>query len=63
MQPGFTAGWLADEIQVNCEILKKIAVAETFEFLLCLTKVQHYYSLTNAFQWVFSDTTYWRVDF
>ena len=45
-QPGLTAGWqagrLADEIQV-----------EIFNLSLCLTKVQHYYSLTNAFQSVF----------
>ena len=41
-------------MQVNFEI---------FNLLLRLTKLQHHYSLTNAFQLVFSDKTYCKVDF
>ena len=36
-------------MQVNFKIFKT-NYAETFEFLLRLTKVQHHYSTTNAFQ-------------
>jgi len=46
--PGVTAGCLADEIVLNLEFLKYI-LDEIFDFLLCLTKVQCYYSRTNAF--------------
>ena len=54
-QPDLTAGRLADEIQVNFEIFKvgcrsKYPTQVSFR----LTKVQHHYSLTNAFQLVFS---------
>ena len=34
-----------------------------FDLSLRLTKVQHHYSLTNAFKLVFSDKTYCKVDF
>ena len=65
-QPGLTAGrqagWLADKIQVNFEIFK-IVYVKIFNLLLHLTKVQHHYSLTNAFKLVFSDKTYCMVDF
>ena len=40
-------GRLADEIQVN---FKKLLHIEMLEFLLHLTKAQHYYSSTNAFK-------------
>ena len=67
MQPGLTAGRqagrLADEIQVNFEIFKISCRAEIFVFSLRLTKIQHHYSLTNAFQWVFSDKAYCKVNF
>ena len=48
-QPGLTAGWQADEIQVNFEIFK---VGCRSKYLTCRFKVQHHYSLTNcnAFQ-------------
>ena len=41
---------VADEIQVNLEIFKNhCSYIERFDFLLCLTKVQHHYSSRNAF--------------
>ena len=47
-EPGLTAGrqsgrQVADEIQVNLEILKSLYM-ERFDFLLRLTKLQHHYS-------------------
>ena len=45
-QLGLTAGWLADEIQLIFENFK----IESIDFLLHLTKVQHYYSCTNTFK-------------
>ena len=53
-QPGLMAGKQADEIQVNFEVFK----VEIFDLLLRLTKVQHHYSLTNAFQPVFLGKAY-----
>ena len=58
LQPGLMAGKLAgrlaDEIQVNFENIKiACGLKLIFEFSFCLTKIQHHYSLTNAFQWVF----------
>ena len=54
VQPGLTAGWLAgrlaDEIQVDFEIFK---IGCRLKYSLHLTKIQHHYSLTNAFQRVF----------
>jgi len=48
--PGLTAGWLADEIVLNLEILKIIQLLdEIFDFSLCSTKVRYYYSRTNTF--------------
>ena len=44
-QPGLTAGWQADEVQVNFEIFK---VGCRLKYLTCHFKVQHHYSLTNA---------------
>ena len=52
VQPGLTAGWQADEIQVNFENFK-IGYRLKYLFSLRLTKIQHHYSLTNAFQRVF----------
>ena len=43
---------LADEMQVNFEFLN---------FLLCLTKLQHYYSNMNAFKLVFSAKACFKV--
>ena len=59
-QPGLTAGRqadrqagrLADEIQVNFEIFK-VDCKSKYDLSFCLTKVQHHYSLINAFQPVF----------
>ena len=52
VEPGLTAGrQVADEIQVNLEILKnQCSYIERFDFLLRLTKVQHHYSSRNALQ-------------
>ena len=60
VQPGLTAGRLADEIQVNLEIFK---VGCRLKYLTCCSKVQHHYSLTNAFQLVFSGKAGCKVDF
>ena len=49
-QPGLMAGRPADEIQVNFEIFK---VGCRSKYSTCRFKVQHHYSLTNAFQPVF----------
>ena len=40
-QPGFMAGWVIDEMQVNFEFLKTIT-DQIFIFLLHLIKLQHY---------------------
>ena len=45
-QPGLTAGRQADEIQVNFKIFK----VGLFDLLLCLTKVQHHYSLHSRWK-------------
>ena len=51
-QPGLTAGWQAvrpaDEIQVNFEIFK-VGCRSKYSIFASLTKVQHHFSLTNAF--------------
>ena len=41
LMAGRLAGWLADEMQVNFEFLK-LFVDQILNFLLCLTKLQHY---------------------
>ena len=56
LQAGWLAGWQADEIQVNFEIFK-------IGNILHLTKIQHYNSLANPLQRVFSNKTYCKVDF
>ena len=46
--------------------LEKICVfnlADKYDLSFRLTKVQHHYSLTNAFQLVFSGKAYCKVDF
>ena len=50
VQPGLTAGWLAlaDEIQADFEIFKIGCKLKYSSF--ALMKIQHHYSLTNAFQ-------------
>ena len=61
-QPGLTAGWLAGWLagwpagRRNTGKFRKFQnwlLAEILEFSLRLTKIQHHYSLTNAFQRVF----------
>ena len=65
-QPGLTAGRQAgrpaDEIQVNFEIFK-VGCRSKYLTVASLTKVQHHFSLTNAFQPVFSGKAYCKVDF
>ena len=34
---------------------------KSFDFSLCLTKIQHHYSTTNAFQVVFSGKMCWKA--
>ena len=61
-QPGLTAGWQADEIQVNFEIFKVGCRSKYSSCRFVLPRpVQHHYSLTNAFQSVFSGKAYWKV--
>ena len=64
-QPGLTAGrqsirqtkyWLISKFS-------KLAVGRNIRLVASLTKVQHHYSLTNAFQPVFSSKAYCKVDF
>ena len=63
-QPGLMAGWWADEIQVNFEIFEVGCRSKYFTQLsVRVTKVQHHYSLTNAFQLVFSCKACCKVDF
>ena len=50
-EPGLT-GRQADDLPVSFKIFKL-----SYRVLLRLTKVQHHYGLTNAFQQVFSDTS------
>ena len=45
--PGLTAGSQADEMQVNFKILNSLYI-KTVNFSLHLTKVENYYSCTNA---------------
>ena len=40
-----------------------LAVGRNIRLVASLTKVQHHYSLTNAFQLVFSGKAYCKVDF
>ena len=67
-QPVLTAGWQAGQ-QADRQNTGKFLnfqnwlQAEIFDFLLRLTKIQNHYSLTNAFQRVFSDKAYCKVDF
>ena len=70
-QPSLMAGWpsvrpsvrLADEIQMNFEIFKVGCRSKYSTSVASLTKVQHHYSLTNAFQLNFSGKAYCKVDF
>ena len=64
-KPGLTAGrqsvrqtkyWLISKFS-------KLAVGRNIQFVASLTKVQHHYSLTNAFQPVFLGKAYCKVDF
>ena len=62
-QLGLTAGRLAGW-QMKYKIFKVgCRLKYVFELSLHLTKVQHHYSLTNAFQPVFSGKAYCKVDF
>ena len=55
-QPGLTAGWQA--VRRNTGEFRNF-----LKLSFRLTKVQHHYSLTNAFQLVFSGKAYCKVDF
>ena len=59
---GWLAGWLAGRLTKYRWILK-LAVGRNIQVFASLMKIQHHYSLTNAFQWVFSDKAYCKVDF
>ena len=65
VQPGLTAGWQAGGRQNTGEFrnFQSWLQVEIFDLSLRLTKVQHHYSLTNAFQPVFSGKAYCKVDF
>ena len=60
-QPGLTAGRLAG--RRNTGEFRTFQSWLYVDLLLCLTKVQHHYSLTNAFQLVFLSKAYCKVDF
>ena len=67
-QPGLTAGMQAGRLAGRrntgkFQRFQNWLWAEIFEFSLRLTKIWHHYSLTNAFQRVFSDKVYCKVDF
>ena len=57
-QPGVTAGRQAGRQTKYSEFESCL-----FDLSLRLTKIQHHYRLTNAFQPVFSGKAYYRVDF
>ena len=63
-QPGLTAGRQAGRRNTgefrNFQSWLKV---EIFDLSFRLTKIQHHYSLTNAFQPVFSGKAYCKVDF
>ena len=57
------AGWLAGRRNTGkFRNFQNWLWAEIFEFSLRLTKIHHHYSLTIAFQWVFLDKAYCKVD-
>ena len=64
-QPGLTAGRQAVRQTKYRRISKfsKLAVGRNIRVVASLTKVQHHFSLTNAFQPVFSGKAYCKVDF
>ena len=63
-QPGLTAGWQAGRRNTGeFRNFPSWLYVEIFDLSFRLTKVQHHYSLTNAFQLVFSDKAYCKVDF
>ena len=51
---------MADEIQVNFEI-SKLAVGRNIRLVTSFNQGTASYSLTNAFQSVFSGKAYWKV--
>ena len=46
VEPDLMAGWLADKIWARLEVLK---VCCCCNFSICLAKVLHYFSISNAF--------------
>ena len=64
-QPGLTAGRLAGCRRNTGEFqnFQSWLLVEIFDLSLRLTKVQHHYSFTNAFQPVFLGKAYCKVDF
>ena len=62
---GWLAGWLAGRLagRQNTGEFRGCRLKYVFDLLLRLTKVQHRYSLTNAFQLVFLGKAYCKVDF
>ena len=58
-QPDLTAGRLAGRRNIGeFQNFQSWLLVEIFDLSLHLTKVQHHYSLTNAFQLVFSGKAY-----
>ena len=61
---GLVAGWLAGRQNPGkFQNFKNLLQIEMLGFSLRLTKVQHYYSSTNAFKLVFSAKAYCKVIF
>ena len=51
------------EVRDVIKYTRKHRATDVGRNILRLTKIQHHYSLTNAFQLVFLDKTYCKVDF
>ena len=63
-QPGLTAGGQAVRPSGRrISKFSKLVVGRNIRLVASLTKVQHHFSLTNAFQPVFSGKAYCKVDF
>ena len=60
MEPGLTAGWLADEIWARLEILK-LAVDRNIQFPLYLAEVLHFFSNFGAFIMLFPCKHFYKV--
>ena len=62
-QAGWLAGWLAGRRNTGEFRNFQSWLVKIFNLSLRLTKEQHHYSLTNAFQPVFSGKAHCKVDF